>query len=380
MSYPDNSALCARSQFMRGALREQQGELASAIKLFREISEKYPLSPTGLQTPLYIASCYQKHGMNDEVLRAYDQAAANYRNLIEMNPYSKTVPVLQELLALAYVRRGTPRQAIDALIGFAGKFPKSEASPYALAIAAQVYHEKLNDAPEAIKLYNQVVKSYPATALAKESRLKIGNLYVHMRDFPKAQAEYTAVLRQYPNDPLIGAMSHKALGLAYDFEGKWGLAQKEFDALLQQYPNSREALQVPFLIAAHYNRANRPAEADAALESAVRQYKDVITRNPGKPVAVEAQEMIANSCLLRKKEGEAIEALALLRATYPRDPRAASALFKIASIYENGARDAAKAADMYQQFLATYPDHELSFTAKTRLDKIRSEKRECQKI
>lgn len=184
---------------------------------------------------------------------------------------------------------------------------------------------------ETISALKKVVSKYPAWGKSAEIQFQIGQTYVSRKDFSNAR--------------------------------------KELMEVVMNFPNTIESLQVPLMIAIYYHSNNRPDEANNAFRDAIAGYSNIIQKNPGKRIAVIAQEFIANAYAMQYKWDDALRALNLLVLKYPNDPQAATALFEAAQIYEEKLEEPSKAYDLYAKLAKNYPNHKHGFIARTKISK-----------
>lgn len=370
MNFPEKSELCARSRFFIGGLYERQGDWEKALSDYEQVTERYPNTYVGIQCPLYIADYYRKHNMKEESEKAYTMAIRRYNSIIEINPYSKQVPVVHELIMLAYGRQGKWNELINSLQRFADKYPKTEAAPAALYMIASVYRNIFKKPDKAEEIYRRITSVYPENNIGKNAQFEIVNLSILKGDMETAEKEFKKIQEEYPDDVAINTAAQFAIAAGYEKTGNWDYALREYKKLQNEYPETVEALKVPIVIAHHYQKTEQVSKAEEAFNEAIAVYKVIIQNKSEKEITVVARELTAKVYVMQKRWNNAIKELSLLRKKYPGDPRAALVLFKMAGIYKTELKDSARAFDTYSKFLKEYPDHELAEAARNSLDNL----------
>ena len=370
LNFPEKPALCARSQFIVGTIYEIQRKWQEALSEYKEVVERYPGTFTGLQLPLYIAQYYNRYNMTEDSKKAYASAIRRYENTVEMNPYSRQVPVVHNLMIIAYGNQRKWDGLVKTLTEFTDKYPKSKAAPAAMFKIAAIYRDILKKPDKARIFYERLADKYPDNEYGKDSHFKIGGLSILEGDIEAACKEFENIQKKYPDDIAMNAAAAFAIASGYKKAENWKRALIEYKELIKKYPKTIEAMRTPLIIANYYKKEGNPAEAEKYFKTALDMYEGIISENPRKQVAVIAHEFLARAFIMQEKWGNAIASFNTLMKKYPKHPRAASALFNKAFIYENGIKDTDKAIKIYLEFVKVYPRHELASTAKHIIRKL----------
>ncbi|MFN0118653.1 MAG: tetratricopeptide repeat protein [Elusimicrobiota bacterium] len=97
-----------------------------------------------------------------------------------------------------------------------------------------------NRCEEANKGFESYIKQFPKGDKVPESRLKMGECYVKLKNTDAALYSFDSLLEQFPKHSLASVALFKKASL-YESLGKISQAKEEFSALLKNYPNSSEA-------------------------------------------------------------------------------------------------------------------------------------------
>ena len=370
--YPQSYESSAQAYFALGTIAERRGNWKAALENYDLIFEKYALSDLGLKIPLYIARYYKSKGMSADFREACEKAVRGYENLIAVNPYGKSVPVMHRNIVIACAGIKRPGVALSSLEKFAAKYPDSSAAPLALYMAAQIQRDVLGDNGKAIAIFEGIIRDYPDSKLESSFQFELGDLYAREGNLEKAQESFDEVVEQSRQDASMKVSARIAIAASYEQQKSWDKSLEIYDSLLKEYPADSQVLRIPLRIANHYFNTRNDAEAARALEKALRLYSETIALDKGKTASREARELSVTALILLKRYQDAAQALERLLRFYPEgDPSAPFALLKIASLYNNEIKDKVKARSLYEQFLKNYPAHRLEPFTRAQLDKLK---------
>lgn len=136
---------------------KEEEKYKKALELFQDA---YKIDSTG-SIQLIIGHCYLKLGDIDNAIRAYNQFISKY-------PDSYLIPAAYQAISSAYVKRGSPDKALNALQDLS-KFKGGIFKDTVLIKEAEIYENK-GEKEEAQKKYEQIISEYPDSqwiALAK---------------------------------------------------------------------------------------------------------------------------------------------------------------------------------------------------------------------
>ena len=213
------------------------------------------------------------------------------------------------------------------------------------------------------------------TALEAEKRGKTGS----------AISGYKKTVRRFPKSTVAAAAQYK-VGFLYEKQGNLGLATDGYERLILNYPHSTDfnsALEAEYRIGTKYLDGLRQRLLGIPLlpqrQRAVAVFT-VITRNaPFSRWAPMAQFGIGQSFSFAADQKAAINAYQEVVDKYPTDPIAADALYQIGysylTIMKEGSYDksvAQNARESFEDFIASYPNHEKAPQAKANLASLGS--------
>jgi tol-pal system protein YbgF len=100
----------------------------------------------------------------------------------------------------------------------------------------------------AVNGYKSYIESCPNTALADNAQYWIGECYLSMKDYAKAQKAFEVMLEQYPASEKLAAAKLK-LGRALYEQRQKTKARSYFEDVIKNYPGTDEALEATEMLA-----------------------------------------------------------------------------------------------------------------------------------
>jgi TolA-binding protein len=198
--------------------------------------------------------------------------------------------------------------AADLLRKLQADHPACARAPEALLLAAKLQHFNLGRHQDALLTYLTVERDYTGSPQAEEALRQAAELYKYrLNDQAKAIIAYQR---------LIDDGAENADRLLYELAdcyfrlNNFEQARIEFEALLRAYAQSELAPEVQFRIA-----VTHALEGDT--EKALAAYREVPSRWPQSPYAVEARFGQATVLEERDRLKEALVILEALRGVYP---------------------------------------------------------------
>jgi TolA-binding protein len=246
--------------YARGLAELETGRADGAVDTFREFLRDYP-NHARAPTAAYSAA--------RELIRAKRWEDA----LGVLTPYAKNYPgspYLAEtryLLGVAQLMAGRP-EGVRTLEQFVAQSPGSELAPSARDLAAEA-QAKAGRNREALEHYRALVRTAPTHALAPQALYRIGELALKLGRPGEAEAAWTTLRQDFPQDERAGAA---------------GLAMAELHAKRKQWDRAFEVAQA----VASRNGAER---SDALLivgQSSLELRKNAEAAHAYHAVAVEA--------------------------------------------------------------------------------------------
>lgn len=370
INFPKDPEVCSRALFAVGNIREKQNQWEKALEKYEELINNYFGTFIGLQMPLYIARYYRSKNLLQKSKDAYARAIIEYINAIETNPYSKRVPILQDLLMMCYYENDDLENYIKSLDRLVNKYPNSITAISSLYKLASVYQNILKNSDKALEIYKKITTDYPNEEVTKFAEFNLMNMYISNGDMDKAKEEFENIKKKYPKDEAINASALFSVAKGYEKIGNWDVAIQIYNQLENDYPSTLEALRVPLEILLHYHKIKDKENIEKFSKQSIERYENIIKKNPGTKLSLIARNFLADVYILISNWEQAIKLLSELTQKYPFEPEAPIALFKLATIYEKELKDYQKAYEIYLKFMRMYPNYGFSGIIKDKIQQL----------
>lgn len=211
------------------------------------------------------------------------------------------------------------------------------------------------DYQRVIDKFREITIRYPMWPNSARAQFNIGLLYAEQGNLSKSRDEFSAIVKDYPENKDICSRALFMVSLTYESEGEWAKAQASLNKIMSDYPDTETAMQVPIHIAEYYKVKGRNAEAETAYTSALDKYKKMVSDAPKTYGALAAVDLIVTCYADQEKWDEAVEYLNSLVAGYADSLLAPKALFILGAIYEQKFNQPGKAIEQYRQIIDKYP-------------------------
>lgn len=173
--YNKDEGICAEALFLIGNSYQIEDKWALALQEYKKIIQEYPITPRGLDIPIYIAQHYKIKYQPDKMLAAFQEAINHYRTLVNKYPNSPLAYQADNLIAQCYIALKDWQTAINSLNAIIDKYKDKIKIDNILMDMAIIYKKELEDKTKAEETLQRLLKDYPrsrlikiATALLKE--------------------------------------------------------------------------------------------------------------------------------------------------------------------------------------------------------------------
>ncbi|MDB4429639.1 outer membrane protein assembly factor BamD [bacterium] len=209
----------AKALYDKGRAAEAAGKSSKAIKIYRNLARDYPLSSSAPEAKFRQASLLDRSG---KLLEAFDE----YNDLLAKYPAS------------THYTEAIKRQEAVAHAAAGGSLK----TPTLIGLKTRV------EAKKATEMLAKVRDNAPRSPSAERAQFTIGEVWENKESYPKADAAYRQVVRDYPESKYAPEAQFR-IGQILVTEAKKGnqdsanleRARQAFDDLLLRYPNSKRA-------------------------------------------------------------------------------------------------------------------------------------------
>jgi outer membrane protein assembly factor BamD len=175
------------------------------------------------------------------------EAAALFDEVERQHPYSPWARRAQLMSAFSYYVARDYGKSIQSSQRFLSIHPGNRDAPYAYYLVAISYYEQISDVTrdqkvtqQALTALNELIRRYPNTSFAADSRLKLDLV----------------------NDHLAG--KEMTIGRSYQSSGKWLAATLRFRTVIDTYQTTSHTPEALYRLVESYLSLGIPAEAQKA--------------------------------------------------------------------------------------------------------------------
>ena len=404
--YPD-SKFSSRAAIARAKFLEEQGDMASASKLYAAIIDQFPNFELAQIARLRLAWYYQKDGKTESLHRARS-LITSFLQVAETTPQSAGAEsqtlVSEALYQLGWVNNdlGETEAAFDAFAELVARHPTSKYWPdaayrvasttlenkqygHASSMVAQILEQET--VPPEIKIQTLYLQSKIAAASDRWDNVpdlmdeliesSSDEKMVATAKYWKAEALYRygdfdaagqLLDELQPNAALIGESLEPWLLLrlaqSHGKSQRWTNASVLAHDCLDRFPAFSSAHEFRFLL-------GRAAEYDGMFADARDHYRQVIESNNGSgtETAAIAQWRIGETFFHQEKHKDAIAAYSKTNANYGFEKWNSAALIQAGKCQEH-LGNWQHAVKLYTQLLQRYPTSEFVIDTKKRLARV----------
>jgi tetratricopeptide (TPR) repeat protein len=170
----------------------QQGNAGKMNRLARELYEEFPDSPWNIELELELAL---------HSARARDEDAA-LKSFIDRHPEHPRTNEARLALAERNFVRGALAESRDYLRAVNASAPTDQDRARAAYQEIFALDREPDRAADAVEACRKFLQEHPASELAAEVRMKLGQIYFRLGDFANAQTEFERLAESTPDSPL----------------------------------------------------------------------------------------------------------------------------------------------------------------------------------
>jgi tol-pal system protein YbgF len=161
---------------------------------------------------------------------------------VRISTLAQELEVLRQALATAQFQSPQPAGGDPA----AGGFPPSGGAPLPVGVSVERQYELsygdyvTGSYDLAISGFEEFIRQYPASPLADDAQLNIGNSYLNSGRYKEAVTAFQRVITEYPDGDSVPA-AFVRLGMAHQSLNQVDAARKAWETVIERYPNSNDA-------------------------------------------------------------------------------------------------------------------------------------------
>lgn len=321
-----------------------KGETAAAIQALWDLAEEHePVFPDGerirgpvFNAPMQAVTLERTRGDSARVRDGALRAERYYADVSSQN--AGRFPAL-----LADLNRGSLlaglgewRQAADIMEAALEGYPEDVMGDLDAARVAhnlaRIYLEDDRDLERATSRLEIARERGGDTEVSADATMALARLAGRQGETRRALVLFGDVVDRFENDERRAPLARFSRGQILEEAGRWEEALSEYRALEATYPRSPEALETPFVIAAHYRKTGATELAESVLRRAGENYRALIERQSSPGETYVAYRHLVRVEVERARWGAAIDTMTEFARAYPGRREAALALLDAARL------------------------------------------------
>lgn len=191
----------------------------------------------------------------------FQEAVQAYRRIYQGHPdHPRAVEALFQVAEISNLYLKNYHEALLAYLQLEKDFPAAPWAERSVRQVAAIYKERLKDYRRAIVAYQKLLDR--GSEGGDRIQYEIGDAYFRLDNFEQARIEFDALLKTYPESPLVPEVSYR-IAVASQLEGSYAEAEKGFRQVIAAWPEGALALEARFGLASVLEERD---ELRAALE------------------------------------------------------------------------------------------------------------------
>jgi tetratricopeptide (TPR) repeat protein len=184
-------------------------------------------------------------------------------------------------------------------------------------------------------------------------------VYIIKKDYDIARQKLNEAIAKFPGNATVGAEALAMIGSSYEVQGNWTEALNTYNKLKQEYPLTDFGLNIPFYVAAYYEKNGHEQNAQNAFNEAIGYYLKLSTEYPHTVVGLKSLRLLSNCYIAQKNWEEAVNVLEKVITQYPNPEIAVSVIDAINAITVSQLKDYDRAIGIYRHLIDSNPNHPL---------------------
>lgn len=168
--YKAFEGVSSEALFLTGNSYEAEDKWGLALEQYRKIIRDYPITPRGIDMPVYIAQYYKIKHEPDKMISAYQEAISHYQALAEKYPGSGLAFKAHILVPRCYILLKDWQNAINSFNAIIENYKSKANLDFALMEMALIYNRQLKDKVKAKEALGRLIKEYPDSKLIKAAQ------------------------------------------------------------------------------------------------------------------------------------------------------------------------------------------------------------------
>ncbi|MCD8483940.1 MAG: tetratricopeptide repeat protein [Verrucomicrobia bacterium] len=217
----DEQTMLAQPIFEQANFARSNGNLRSALRQYRRVYERYPISAFAPLALLYTGEIQMERRRWDKSVQAFQTLLFRHPDFPRFNEILDRQFEMAVALAEGDGMRFRRHYSLPCLQSFRGPFlriivrnaPFSDIAPFALLNVARI-HQQRGNIEEAIDALDRLINNYPNSILVEQAYLELAKTFANLVTGPRYDQGSTREAISYFQDFLILFPDHEQVELA----------------------------------------------------------------------------------------------------------------------------------------------------------------------
>ncbi|MEI8234195.1 MAG: tetratricopeptide repeat protein [Verrucomicrobiota bacterium] len=298
----------------------RQKLIDKAVEDYTQFQQAYKGDPLADNLPYTIGTLF--------LAKAPEQALRYFQEGVQLYPKGRLLNDTLIAQANACIQLKQFDKALSTFQAFLKESPKRELAAAAESGIANILKDT-GKIDEALAQYQKIATTYAGMPQAENAAFWVGQIHLQKGDVDKAIPELTAFLKEHPKSELFPGAKY-SLAQACGRKPDTATALRLFKEIADEFPKSEAAPYAFFEQSNLLGGPDKADERDALMKEFIRRY-------PDHDKVFYAYNTIAQDLLAKGQTAGAIALYALMVEKHPQDPQAPTALFNVATLWNQQA-------------------------------------------
>jgi tetratricopeptide (TPR) repeat protein len=218
---------------------------------------------------------------------------------------------------------------------------------------------------KALKKYDNFIAKYPDSPLKSLAQVQKGQVYSVRKNNEKAREIFNSILKDVPKNDPTAVLVYNQIIVTYLQDKDMENVRATYNTIIKNVPFTEIGLRAPLLKALTYAMEKKEQQKQNSLAEALTYYRSLSEQYKNTELDFFSRYFAIETLTALKRWDESLKELEGILINFP-DPRFLTSqhakwiLTRINGISINGLNDFERPANIYNKFIAKYPNHPLN--------------------
>lgn len=168
--YKQSEPISSMAIFLMGNSYQIEDKWSLALEQYKKIINDYPITPLGIELPIYIAQYYNVKSLKEKMTVSFQEAAIHYLGLAAKYPNSRLDYMARNLAAQCYMSIKDWENALNVLNSLIEKYDGKANLEEVLIMKAIIYKKEIKNVSKTKETLEKLIKDYPQSKFAKPAK------------------------------------------------------------------------------------------------------------------------------------------------------------------------------------------------------------------